>query len=422
PTWTQTWILPCPHPPIPSSLPSFKRSLRLLLPFVFATGFILGAGWNRLFAVQSEIVRQTATDLSVAELSPTSPVVETPALSPSSPVVTPSPSVPDQSQPTLSIKAVGDIIPGTNFPNDRLPDQDGVWLFDNVKEYFYGADILFGNFESTLTDYPYSAKDTSRGQTFAFRTPPIYAQLLQQVGFDVLSVANNHSFDFGNQGFEDTIANIEQRGMEAIGRRGEIVYETINGISIAFIGFSYFPDHNSIHDLDTARALVDEAEQQADVIVISVHAGAEGSDAIHTSDQTEYFFGENRGNMVAFSRAMIDQGADLILGHGPHVIRALELYQGRLIAYSLGNFMGYRTLSSEGVLGYSLILQVQLDDQGNFLFGKVVPVRLDDQGVPYIDESFRSVGLIRNLIENDFPETPLFIDETGQILRREAPL
>ncbi len=174
--------------------------------------------------------------------------------------------------------------------------------------------------------------------------------------------------------------------------------------------------------MDAGRALVAEANTKADIVVISVHAGAEGSDAIHTRNETEFFFGENRGNMVEFANAMVDEGADLILGHGPHVPRALELYRGRLVAYSLGNFMGYRTLSTDGTLGYSLILDAQLSNQGEFVTGRVIPVQLDAQGVPYVDDQFKSVSFIRSLIESDFPVTPLLIDESGQILRNEAPI
>lgn len=311
-------------------------------------------------------------------------------------------------------------MPGTNFPGDRLPAEGGRFLFDGVREYFYGADILFGNFESTLTDYPYTAKDISQGMTFAFRSPPTFANVLKENGFDVLSVANNHSFDFSDQGFIDTVAHIEQMGMKAVGQKGQIVYLNVKGIPIAFIGFSYLPDHNSIHDLETAKALVEEAKRQAKIVVISVHAGAEGSDAIRTYDVSEVFFGENRGNLVQFAHTMIDQGASLILGHGPHVPRSLELYKGRLIAYSLGNFIGYRTLSSEGLLSHSLILQADLDPEGQFVSGKIIPVIIDANGIPEIDNSFRSVSLIRNLIEMDFPVTPLLIKDTGEIVKNEA--
>ncbi|RZM76163.1 hypothetical protein DYY88_19635 [Leptolyngbya iicbica LK] len=320
----------------------------------------------------------------------------------------------------VQIKAVGDVIPGTDFPNYRLPN-DPNYLFNSVKMFMGEVDIVFGNFESTLTAHPYAAKDIRQGMTFAFRTPPNWTDVLKSAGFDVLSVANNHSFDFGDAGFEDTIANIQQSGMQAVGRKGDIVKVDANGYTVAFIGYSYWPDHNNMNDLATATALVQQAQSEADMVVISVHAGAEGTDAMRVRNQTEYFFSENRGNMVQFSRAMIDAGADLILGHGPHVPRALELYQGKLIAYSLGNFLGYRTLSTTGPLGLSMILQVDLDETGNFLKGRVIPVALDNNGVPYIDNAFASVTLVRQLTRQDFPETPLTIDEMGYILKTDQP-
>jgi hypothetical protein len=337
---------------------------------------------------------------------------------PPTPIETePSPLIPETIK-TLKIKAVGDIIPGTNFPQNRLP-QNKEQLFQSVKPYFYGVDLVFGNFESTLTNHPYSAKDVSRSNVFAFRTPPEYAQLLKEVGFDVLSVANNHSMDFSKVGFEDTIRHIEATGMKAVGRKGEITYLEVNNIPTAFIGFSTYDYHNTVHDLETAKKLVQEAKQKADIIIISIHAGAEGTNALRVQNKTEYFYGENRGNLMLFSRTLIDAGADLILAHGPHVPRAVELYNNRLIAYSLGNFLGYRTLSTVSYLGYSLILEVEMDHQGGFLRGKIIPVHLDNKGIPHIDQYFRSVSLIRNLVESDFPDTPLMINRQGEISKIE---
>lgn len=277
---------------------------------------------------------------------------------------------------TLTLHAAGDIIPGTDYQRYRLP-QDWQTLFGGVLYQLQEADVTFGNFESTLTTVPRSAKDTSRPNVFAFRTPPWYASVLRSAGFDVLSVANNHSFDFGEQGFADTIANIEMEAMKAVGRKGEIVYTTAkDDITLAFIGFSHLSQHNTVHDLDAAAALVQEAKANADIVVVSFHAGKEGSNATYARDETEYFFSENRGNTVRFSRTVIDNGADLVLGHGPHVPRALELYQGRLIAYSLGNFLGYRSLSTVGPLGVSLILRANLNAEGEFLNGQIIPVAL----------------------------------------------
>lgn len=363
----------------------------------------------------------TAEPEPKAESTPQSAASPAPQPSAAAPVEKPNSSTTADAaaDDTIVFKAVGDIIPGTNFPDTRLPSDLGM-LFSNVQPYLTEADVVFGNFESTLTDYPNSAKDVSQGMTFAFRTPPHYAGILKAAGFDVLSVANNHSMDFHEEGFDDTIKNIEQTGMKAVGRKGQIVYQDVKGMKTAYIAFSYLEDHNSMHDIGAGQALVKEASENADIVVISVHAGAEGTDATATRNETEYFYSENRGNSVQFAHAMIDAGADVVLGHGPHVPRAMELYQGKLIAYSLGNFMGYRTLSTVGTLGNSMILQFQLDKQGNFQMGRIIPVALDDSGIPHLDDYFQTVTLVRTLTQSDFPQTPLAIDDQGYIRRTDS--
>ncbi|HEY9875446.1 MAG TPA: CapA family protein, partial [Candidatus Obscuribacterales bacterium] len=317
----------------------------------------------------------------------------------------------------ITIKAVGDIVPGTNFPNYRLPDNNQI-LFEKVKASLKGADILFGNFESTLTNHSRCAKDTSRSMVFAFRTPPEYAKVLKNTGFNVLSVANNHSMDFSPVGFADTMKNIEKAGMKPVGKKNQIVYSNINNIPVAFIGFSHLDVHNSLNDLTAAKALVAKAKEKAKIVVISVHGGAEGTAAMRVKNRQEMFYGENRGNMVRFAHTLVDNGADLILGHGPHVARAMELYKGKMIAYSLGNFVGYRTLSTAGVLSNSLILEAKLNSQGDFLSGKIIPVSLDRQGIPHPDKQFRSVKMIANLTKSDFPNTLLSINKNGDIVKQ----
>jgi hypothetical protein len=319
---------------------------------------------------------------------------------------------------TVSIKAVGDIIPGTNFPYNKLPQKKEL-LFESVKPHLKGADILFGNFESTMTDHPYSSKGGGGGMLFAFRTPPSYAKILKDAGFNILNIANNHSYDFNEQGFKDTIKNIDSNGMKAVGKRDQIVYKNVKGVNFAFIGFSNYGEvHNSLLELKAGAEVVKKAKQKADIVVISVHAGAEGTGALNVRNKNEFFAGENRGNMVLFSRTMIDAGADLILGHGPHVARAMEIYKGKLIAYSLGNFMGYRTLSTVGELGKSLILDVKMNPQGDFVSGKIIPIALNGQGVPSFDDDFRSVKLIRRLTKSDFPNAGLSIGDEGQIVKQ----
>lgn len=315
---------------------------------------------------------------------------------------------------TISIKAVGDIIPSKSFGRHRLPQQPEI-LLQSVKPLLQDADLVFGNFESTFTNHPATPKNIASPRVFAFRTPPEYAQKLHEAGFDLLNIANNHSFDFGKAGWKDTIAHIEKAQMKFVGRKNRSLFVDVKGFTIAWIGFSYFEKHNNLRNLAAAKTLVQKADAQADIVIVSVHAGAEGTGALRVSDRTEYFFGENRGNIVAFSKAAIQAGADLVVGHGPHVPRALELYQERLIAYSLGNFLGYRTLPTKAQLGDSLVLEVELDPTGKFQKGKIWPVRLDKRGIPHPDPKSRSVRLVRQLTQRDFPHTPLTIDKHGVI-------
>ncbi|MBP0016141.1 MAG: CapA family protein [Cyanobacteria bacterium SBLK] len=329
------------------------------------------------------------------------------------------PAVPQPKR--LRLKAVGDIIPGTNYPDNRLHRRKEE-LFAAVEPLLDDAEIVFGNFESTLTNTTVSTKQMGSGLVFAFRTPPDYSHLLKEVGFDVLNVSNNHSFDFGDRGFQDTVANIERAGMIAIGEKDKIVYTYHKSTKIAWIGLSSFPNQNSILNMPHALALVEEAEANADMVILSIHAGAEGIEAMRVSDRVEYFYGENRGNLVQFSRRAIDAGADLILGHGPHVPRGLELYRHKLIAYSLGNFLGYKTLATQAQLSYSLVLEVELNERGDFLSGQIHPVRLQKDGIPRPSDRGETIELMRYLTQTDFPHTPLAITSEGQILKNETIL
>ncbi|MGF1675292.1 MAG: CapA family protein [Rivularia sp. (in: cyanobacteria)] len=317
---------------------------------------------------------------------------------------------------SIVIQAVGDVIPGTNYPNHRLPADSNQLIPKSVRAYLNRADLLFGNFETTLTNYPYSAKDISRGQVFAFRSPPEYSQLFADVGFDVFNIANNHAKDFGMQGFKDTVNNLKNVGIETVGHKNEILYLEKNNNKIAMIGFAPYDMYNSIHDLKTATSLVKKAREKANIVIISMHAGAEGTGALHTKNKTEYFYGENRGNSIQFARTMIDAGADLVLGHGPHVPRAMEMYNGKLIAYSLGNFLGYRTLSTVAQAGYSMILEVKMTPEGSLEQAKIIPVRMDKQGIPYIDQNFNTVQLVRSLNKHDFPDSSVEINQKGELI------
>lgn len=386
-----------------------NRSMGKMLSFIFISvclylGISIGI-----------VIRLGQSQRLNAATTPTEPA-SLPLAIPVTPSTTEEQILPD----TITIKAVGDIIPGTNFPNYRLPRFRDQLLPKSVRTHLQGSDILFGNFESSLTNYPYTAKDISRGQVFAFRSPPGYARLFAEAGFNVFNMANNHAMDFGAVGFKDTKKNLEAVGIATLGHKNQILYLEANNIPVAMVGFSPYEMYNSIHNLGAAQALIAKARNKANIVIVSMHAGAEGTGALHVKNQTEFFYGENRGNSIKFARNMIDAGADLVLGHGPHVPRAMEIYKGKIIAYSLGNFLGYRTLSTNAQTGDSMILEVKLNSAGNLVSSKIIPVRMNGQGIPQIDRYFRTVKLMRSLNTQAFPQNPVKINKKGEVVVQKS--
>jgi len=337
-----------------------------------------------------------------------------------------------KSRETVTIKAVGDIVLGTTWPEDRLGPGIERRFFKGVSGNLAGSDIVFGNLEGALTDSGDTHKDPSRGTQFAFRMPPRFGSVLHQAGFNVINLANNHSADFGDRGLEDTQRIIRENGMLAIGLKDEITYQQIRGIRIAWIGFSYLHRHNSIHDLSRVSSLIRSAAQSANLVIVTFHGGAEGSDALRVYDAEEIYLGENRGNLVRFARTAVESGADLVLGHGPHVLRGVECYWQKLIVYSLGNFVGYGAFSTKRAAAVSTILDITLDEDGWLRRAEFHPVRFDGEHLPEIDPLKRSLYLLNDLsmlppleIEGKVVESPLNDDPYYRaylIWRREADL
>ena len=210
---------------------------------------------------------------------------------------------------------------------------------------------------------------------------------------------------------------LDEAGILATGNTDEITVTEVNGVKVAVVGFSSYAGANSLIDLDQARSVIEAAQEQADLVVVQVHMGAEGSDEQHVKPGTETFHGENRGDPITFSHAVIDAGADLVVGHGPHVLRGMEFYNGKLIAYSLGNFAGGgRTLSRSGVLKYGGILHVTLGQDGSYAGGKLLSTYMNANGLPTRDASAeQGRKLVAQLTAADFPDTGVKIGPDGSI-------
>jgi poly-gamma-glutamate capsule biosynthesis protein CapA/YwtB (metallophosphatase superfamily) len=237
----------------------------------------------------------------------------------------------------------------------------------------------------------------------------------------VLNLANNHALDYGTVGQDDTVAAVRRAGMLTTGRPGEIAYAKVRGTRVALLGFAPYPWAQSLLDLPAAQALVRKADRWADIVVVTMHAGAEGADHQHVRPGMERFLGESRGNAVAFAHAVVRAGADLVVGSGPHVLRGMEWYRGRLIAYSLGNFVGYQTLNTSGVSGVTGVLRLTLRRDGSWSAGELVPVTIAEDGIPRPDPDATGPKLVRGLSREDFGSRAMQVSRSGALRPPNRP-
>jgi poly-gamma-glutamate capsule biosynthesis protein CapA/YwtB (metallophosphatase superfamily) len=320
----------------------------------------------------------------------------------------------------ITIAAVGDIMMGSPFPNDsRMPPNDGADLLRPATPILSAADIAFGNLEGPIIDTGVSAKcRPGSTQCFAFRVPTRYGKYLKEAGFDVMSVANNHAGDFGFAGRASTQKVLDEQGIKYAGSLeppATIAYLDVKGKKVAVIGFGHNNGMPSVNDLDGARQLVIEAKKKANIVIVSFHGGGEGTDHQHVANQSEIFLGENRGNLPAFTHTVIDAGADLVLGHGPHVMRGMELYKDRLIVYSMGNFCtyGWFTLAAETALGE--IVEIKIGADGKFISGKINGTKQEGRGGPLLDAAGTAIRVVRGLSTTDFGNNAPKIADDGTI-------
>src|SRR6476620_5462599 len=279
---------------------------------------------------------------------------------------------------TVTLSAVGDTMLG--YAGTLAPDPDT--YFDGVRPQITG-DIRFANMEGTLTNLTSGKCGANSTACYEFRVPPSWARYFKHAGFTIVSNANNHAFDFWQAGLDDTVTALDREGLAHTGRTHEITYLHVHGLTVAFIGVASYPNTGPLNDYPAARRLIQAADRHADMVVVAMHAGAEGVDAEHLTGQDEIYEGENRGNPEAFAHMAIDAGADLIIGYSPR------------------NFAGYHNFTTEGALGVSGILHVKLAADGRFLSGRLVSTVLAGAGQPELDPAGQAAALVEQLSRED---------------------
>ena len=433
----------------------------------------------------------------------------------------------------ITVAAVGDIMMGTDFPQNTLPDDDGVGFLASVAPILSAADVAFGNLEGVLMDGGEAVKQCKRarkrktesaeavvapkapsppsppsppappplpapppaavpapptsgpeaprpddvpnatapvstanessepptvpveesgaigsttdstttpaavpappatgvgatatptplipGSCFVFRTPTRYANYLREAGFDVASLANNHAQDFGDAGRDSSMRALDAAGILHSGRDGDVAEWNTQGRRFALAAFAPNVGSHQLNDLARAQDIVRKLAARNDIVIVSFHGGGEGEGASKLPFAHEIYQGEDRGDVVEFAHTVIDAGADLVLGHGPHVLRAMELYRDRLIAYSLGNFATYYGISVNGIRGTAAVVVARLADDGRFLDARIESTVQIRPAGPQPDPERRAVTQIRDLTNEAFPEGHLEIADDGKVTPR----
>jgi len=327
------------------------------------------------------------------------------------------------SQDTISVIGVGDIMLGTNYPSATyLPPDDGRYLLAPLKPILENATLTFGNLEGVLLTGEGEVKKCANPEVcYAFKSPDHYAGYLVDAGFDLMSIANNHVGDFGDIGRKNTVKILREYQLAFAGL-SDYPYTIFEhkGITFGFCAFSPNSGTQKINDYENARKIVQHLDTSTQIVIVSFHGGAEGAKYDQITRQTEHFLGENRGNPYEFARIVIDAGADIVFGHGPHLTRAIDLYKNRFIAYSLGNFATYGRFNLSGSLGVAPIIKVYTDKKGEFIKGEITAIKQLGKGIPTIDPSKQVIQEIQKRTKRDFPESTLNISEEGEITKINA--
>jgi hypothetical protein len=311
-----------------------------------------------------------------------------------------------------------------HFGMSSLPDS----LARQLGPFVAGADVLLLNIEGAIGSGPTPPKCSPRSKNcFAFRMPPSAAAALRHAvdGGTVIvgNVANNHSHDAGDEGRESTIARLKRAGIFVVGADTIATPVALpSGDTIAMLGFHTDSDAPDARDLDAVRRHVRRAADRYPIVVVTMHLGGEGPGAQRTHNATEIFLGMDRGNPVGFADAAFAGGATLVIGHGPHVLRAAEWRDDRLAFYSLGNLLTYGPFNMHEPTNRGAVACAAIDSAGHVSDAELRPTMQVWPGVLERDQTHRAWGLIDSLSALDFPQTGARVDSMGRLTKRFAPI
>ena len=300
-----------------------------------------------------------------------------------------------------------------------LPDPDT--LLAPLVPLVRDADVVMVNVEGAIGTGPAPRKCRPGSRTcYAFRQEPRVAAALRRLlpsGAVVGNVANNHALDAGPVGLAATIEHLKDAGVYVTGADTLPTLVPIGARdTLAVLGFSVFQAGPDARDVAALRRYVTRAAARYPVVV-SMHVGAEGVGAQRTPDSTETYLGEDRGNSVEIARAAVEAGASLVIGHGPHVLRAMQWQRDRLVAYSLGNLVTYGPFSLREPLDRGAMLCAAVTRGGQVTHAELRSTRQRPPGVVAPDSAARAARLVDSLSQLDFPATGVHVTSTSAVIK-----
>jgi hypothetical protein len=342
-------------------------------------------------------------------------------------------------QAPVRVCAGGDVTLGTNLDRSwarsaafRLSNEFGLSaepdsLLVPLRPLVQGADLLLLNIEGAIGEGSAPQKCGPKSTScFAFRQPTATAAALRRlVDSNVVivgNVANNHAHDAGVAGRDTTISLLRGAGILVTGVDSEATPVALpSGDTIGVIGFYTDATTPDARDLAAVRRYVEHAVERYRTVIVTMHLGAEGAGAQRTRNANEIFLKNiDRGNPVGFANAAIAGGATLVVGHGPHVLRAAQWRGDRLVLYSLGNLLTYGPFGLKEPMNRGTIACATIDSAGHVSNALLRPTMQLAPGVLRPDSSMRAARLIDSLSRLDFPATGVTVDSTGAIGRRSA--
>lgn len=300
-----------------------------------------------------------------------------------------------------TLVATGDLVPADS-------QQANARSLDPFLPVFRAGGLVLGNLEGAITTHPTPRKRYVPGRSYAFRFPPATAQLFKDANFHVMSVANNHAHDYGPVGFQDTARLLAQVGIDTTGLPGTIAMRQVGGLKVAVVAMAHYAAFNNVLDLDRAAQVVAKAKAQADLVVVYYQLGAEGAAAAVLPQGPETFLGESRGDARAFAQRMVQAGAGVLIGHGPHVLRAAECIAGTPVLHSIGNFLSHGGLSVQGLPGITALPEFLFDASGKFKGVRVHSVAFGPDKLPQFDPNGRGAMLMNWLSRRAQADHPGF--------------